>query len=190
MKLTNIRGICFIDTETIGLNPIVDDVWDVGLIWCEPELVNNKTVKRREYNWQFKVNLRYAEASALAVNKYTKNWKNEDYSKPAFADEFMRITENCLWVGINPTFDIQRIERMLRENGACPLWHYRPVDITEYIAGMYGKQPPWKTSDLAKLVGVHRSEYSEDAHTALGDCRYTRDMYNAAMVAVATKEAQ
>ena len=93
-------------------------------------------------------------------------------------------------VGSNPAFDAAFLGRLL---GVWPLpWHYRPVDVATLAAGnCYGAgsatqfpgapigPPPWSSREMSRLMGVEPPG-PDDAHTALADARWARDVYDAA----------
>ncbi|QVJ00385.1 hypothetical protein KGD82_16625 [Nocardiopsis eucommiae] len=67
--------------------------------------------------------------------------------------------------------------------------HYRTVDVTTLGAGaMYATAalpaepgdahaPPFSTTKIRERFGINPHDY--DLHTALGDCRWTKDLYEA-----------
>lgn len=108
-----------------------------------------------------------------------------------------RLTWHGVWIGAVPGFDDRRVEDLLRANGACSGWHYHLADVETlavgWIAGQLAPnssmpserrarfieavQPPWDSDTLSEALGVDRSKYP--AHTALGDTRWARDLYDA-----------
>lgn len=122
-----------------------------------------------------------------------------------FAREFADLTRGCHLVGAVVSFDEERLRRLLRANGACPEWHYHLIDVENLAVGMimgreteydtasgaprfregYSKslietaQPPYNSSDVSQAVGVNRFVFEE--HTALGDARWARAVYDAVM---------
>ncbi len=99
-----------------------------------------------------------------------------------------------------PAFDTERLETMLREYGQCPAWHYHVIDVEAlaigWVAGRGRRwdkittESGWDSRVLANVVGAPR--YT-DAHTALADARWARDMYDAIVhgkrVCVSTQKA-
>lgn len=116
-----------------------------------------------------------------------------------WAEGFCRLTDGAHIFGAVPSFDTVRLERLLRGWGACPTWHYHPHDVEDIAAGaihgargmMNGLETaasldrligervkmPLNTDALFNYFGVHVPE--GDRHTALGDARACRDLYDA-----------
>lgn len=102
-------------------------------------------------------------------------------------------------VGGNPGFDFRFLRRFLREQNECWTAHYHLIDIQVLAIGwLYGRaaelkkaQPdvdwawtlseltelPWKSTALYRATGLDPDQY--EAHTALGDARLVRDVYDA-----------
>jgi DNA polymerase III epsilon subunit-like protein len=110
-------------------------------------------------------------------------------SIPEAARALMRLTAGAHLVGAVPSFDAAFLSRLLRANGCCPAWHYHLVDVEALAAGYLagfdvassspvaeGPKPPWSSSALSKAVGVDPDEH--DRHTALGDARWARAIYD------------
>lgn len=102
-------------------------------------------------------------------------------------------------VGSNATFDDTFIKKLLWANGRTVKWHYRPVCVATLAAGFlygqaqqatkrtadpswYGKVRerlgwPWKSYQASEAAGVARPA-DDVAHTALGDARWARDLWD------------
>lgn len=123
-----------------------------------------------------------------------------------FATEFARITRGLHLVGAVVSFDAERLGRLLRAQGQLPEWHYHLIDVEAlgvgYLSAMIASArrdtqwessdvprwhdeaaaviaPPWKSDDLSRALGVVPGQF--DKHTALGDARWARAMYEAVM---------
>lgn len=165
--------LAFVDTETTGLDPDRHDIWEVGMVLRDEE------GNDMEYDWQLHVDLGSADAVALRIGRdHERRYEDHLLDSPdEFAKDFAALTRGCHLVGAVISFDEERLRRMLRANGACPEWHYHLVDVEALIAGKHAVAPPWNSDALAALVGVSISD--EDRHTALGDARWARDLYDA-----------
>lgn len=105
--------------------------------------------------------------------------------------------------GSNPGFDVAFLTKLLQAHGRKLPWHYRPIDITTLAVGaLYGRASEWTRKDcdaswygkVAKAVGWPWKSYDvsrhveveppakEVAHTALGDARWARDVWDAVTV--------
>lgn len=174
-------ALAFVDTETTGLDPDRHEVWEVGLILRDDHHADT------EYQWQLPVDLGRADAEALAVGGYYERWSADLAHHPwDFAGDFARLTHGAVFVGANPSFDTAFLTRLLRASRACPGWHYRPVCVTTLSAGWLAHDPdsmpmppPWSSNEISAFVGVDSERF--DRHTALGDARWARDIYDAVM---------
>jgi hypothetical protein len=71
------------------------------------------------------------------------------------------------------------LQRFLREYGQCATNNYHLVDVETLAAGALRMPPKW---DFDKLLAAFGLTYDEaDRHTALGDARMVRDLYDAVM---------
>lgn len=179
--------LAFVDTETTGLDPDLHEVWEVALIVRDE-------CGEREHVWQLPVDLGRADPVALKIGGFHERRQGG----PAvtnlrdFAREFSRHTHGAHLVGAVISFDEERLRRLLRRHGACPTWHYHLVDVEALAAGWLAGRgtgmsspqdhvhaPPWKSADLSSLVGVDPEDF--DRHTALGDARWAKAIYDAVM---------
>lgn len=112
------------------------------------------------------------------------------------AAELAALLDGAHMVGAVPDFDERFLRRFLARNGQALTCHYHLIDVETLVVGFqHGRaaelakaEPtvnwashlpsvPWKSDDLARAVGV---KIDEDArHTALGDARWARDIYDA-----------
>lgn len=176
--------LCFVDTETTGLDPDRHEIWEVACIVRD-------AAGDTEFVWQLPVDLGRAEPTALRISRYHQRatqWREWDLDAPEdraqalrfFAREFAPLTRGAHLVGAVISFDEERLRRLLMANGGCPEWHYHLVDVEALVAGKHGLEPPWDSDKLAELESV-RPISDDDRHTALGDARWARDLYDAVM---------
>ena len=114
--------------------------------------------------------------------------------------DLMAILDGSILVGSNPAFDERFLTKLFRQAGATPAWHYRTRDIATMAVGhLYGQaytltkqncdaefyaradrllEDGWKSYELSRLMGIEPPE-KDVAHTALGDARWARDVYDA-----------
>jgi DNA polymerase III epsilon subunit-like protein len=161
-----VTKLCFIDTETTGLDPDLHEIWEVALIEREP---NGSEVERL---WQLPVDLGRADAMALKIGRwYERRWPGADsrraYDPGADAvavsgfsnvDErfvvspeglrdwaalFAEVTDGAHLVGAVISFDEERLRRLMRRHGACPTWHYHIIDVEALAAGWLAAGHDW-----------------------------------------------
>ncbi|HEX7277874.1 MAG TPA: hypothetical protein VF244_10910 [Acidimicrobiales bacterium] len=206
METDQAAPVCFVDTETTGLDPDRHEIWEVALILPDGA----------EHVWQLPVDLARADPIALNIGRFherrAKGWRTwnvhqddeSNITDPSwFAQEFVRLTRGLHMVGAVIDFDADRLWRLLRANGECPMWHYHKVeieamvvgyarglckgiatagDITKYPGAVAAKKvaaPPWKSDELSRAIGVNPDDF--DRHTALGDAQWARAMYQKVM---------
>lgn len=195
--------LAFVDTETTGLDPVRHDVWEVALILRKPGRPDEELL------WQLPVDLARADLIALnigrfherrwrareqldAVNPVDGKWRRSggdtcvgEQDMAEWAARFMNLTWGAHLVGAVPDFDSRRLGDLLLRHGATPGWHYHLVDVETLAAGYLAgsgqasAQPPWKSDDLATALGVDVP--GDDRHTALGDARMARAIYDAVL---------
>lgn len=169
--------VAFVDTETLGLDPDRHAIWEVGLI-----------VNDVEMQWLLPVDLGTADPFALKIGgfheRHPQGYNFLTGREPGrttdireFCEAFAALTQGRHLVGAVVSFDEERLRRLLRANGACPEWHYHVVDVEALVAGKLGIVPPWDSNALSKFVGVDPEQF--DRHTALGDARWAKAVYEA-----------
>jgi DNA polymerase III epsilon subunit-like protein len=199
--------VCFVDTETTGLDPDRHEIWEVGLILPDDS----------EHRWFLAVDLGQADPFALKIGGFHDRHPQghnvtggEITMSVLFARQFARLTRGLHLAGAVVSFDEERLRKFLRANGACPEWHYHLVDVEALVAGWIagqqaavseisnltgepvlsdfecwtvaegiGGEPPWKSDDLSRAVGVEPDRF--ERHTALGDARWAKAIYDAVM---------
>lgn len=196
--------LAIVDTETTGLDPDVHEIWEVALIL-------RTEAGQTEYVWQLPVDLGRADVIGLNIGQFNERrwpWPGGPDARadaligcrsdlddngengpcivhpddlPAFADQFATLTGGAHLVGAVPSFDDERLRKLLRRHGACPGWHYHLVDVEALAAGRLGVGPPWNSRELSAKVGVDPGDFA--AHTALGDARWAAAVYDAVLAA-------
>lgn len=199
--------LAFVDTETTGLDPDRHEVWEAGLIlryeddteveycWQLPVDLGKAdavalTIGRYYERWNGFDNGRTAVKYGGHSGKYERLGVGAE-GIAGFAAMFALLTHGAHLVGAVPSFDDAFLKRLLRANGACPGWHYHLIDVEALAAGWLARhslldhtedfdaRPPWNSNDLSRAVGVDPDEF--DRHTALGDARWAKAIYDAVM---------
>lgn len=99
------------------------------------------------------------------------------------------ITRGAHLAGAVPSFDADVLGQRMRAVGICPSWHYHLIDVEALAVGYLSARTkpgavraqvaalPWDSEALSHDVGVDPEDY--DRHTALGDARWARAIYDA-----------
>lgn len=189
------RTLAFLDTETVTLDPAPNTIWEVGLIIRPP---GSSREADTEWMFQFHPNMGLSHPDSLRISGYGSRFCVPDGTGalvwvPSQADPveqsreqaliaLIRMLHGATVVGAVPDFDTTRLSLTARDTrvlyGHDP-WHYHLVDVENLVAGLFGIQPPWKSDDLYVRAGVDPTRY--DRHTALGDSRLNRDVYDRVM---------
>jgi hypothetical protein len=170
--------LAFCDTETLGLDPVLHDVWEVAVILATS--TDSQVQVERQTRWFVELPedaLRLADPTALRLTRFWQRTEDAAWmSRYAFAREFARATAGRDLVGAVPSFDSERLQRLLTDENACGAWHYHLVDVENLIAGKLGIQPPWDSKVLYEKAGVALLD-DDEAHTAAGDARQVLHAY-------------
>lgn len=184
--------LVFLDTETTGLDPRPGrhEIWELAII-----------TELHEVEYHLPVDLARADARALAIGRFYERrgslrpapghvakvsrsrWDAEEswtsLSAGDIAGSVAGMLDGAHLVGAVPSFDAAFLAPWLRSHGHAPTWHYHLVDVEALAAGRGRWEPPWKSHDLSTSVGVDADQF--DRHTALGDARWAKAIYEAVM---------
>ncbi len=178
--------ICFIDTETTSLRHD-RRAWEFGII-ARANGIDT------EYHWFVDagdLDLGNADVMSLKIGRfYDRHPQARDVTYTEVACEadalggIEAVTRGAHLVGAVVSFDADVLSQRMRDHGICPSWHYHLIDVEAlavgYLAGRgWPKALPWKSDDLSAALGIKISE--EDRHTALGDAKWARAIYDAVM---------
>jgi DNA polymerase III alpha subunit (gram-positive type) len=175
--------VCFLDTETTGLHPTLHQVWEVGLICREVDDEGRSVSSDDEFHWFLPVDLTYADPFALKLGGFYERWKDPTMMS-TFVEQFVEFTADATMIGCVVSFDVSRLETIIRGEGLLPRWDYHILDVEPLMLGFLAHRgtpvtPPWKSVDLSSSIGVDPERYEK--HTAFGDARWARDIYDVVM---------
>jgi len=176
--------ICFLDTETLGLDPQAP-IWEFAAIRVRPGFpveTREFTIKHLPDQWVDEMAAQGTKGAALAAD-YESRYRPEHALHAAeAAKEIHAITDGAQVIGCNPGFDLdsRRLSDLLWENGIEPAWHYHPDDISSMAKGWLAAAgrlpaPPWSSDQLSIALGVDPAKFAR--HTAMGDCRWVQAQY-------------
>lgn len=178
--------ICFVDVETDGLSPHCR-AWEVAVIRRDPA-----TGLDVEHQWLLPLDLRHADPRALDVGRF---WDRHPVGRKVsgkepcptdtattpkhdVARDVMRLTYGATLVGASVHFDADVLARLLRNEGYLPSWSHRLRCVTTLASGLAGRDIGGLDSAAETwLVNVPE----QDRHTAMGDARTARNVYDAVM---------
>jgi len=171
----------YLDTETTGLDPTVNEVIEVAIVREEVEYPYTGPGKLT-LMWSRKVapqHIETAEPVALKVNGYTPEaWANATPFS-AIAGELVEHLKGGTLIGHNPKFDTGFIAAELKRAGVDARISHRTIDTTTVAYMAWGLDGNLKLSldSLRDHLGLSR----EGAHTALQDALDCREVFYRAL---------
>ena len=182
--------LLFLDTETTGLCPYRDTIWEIGARMAQ---VNEEEKTLRllgDYHYFLKVEDHHLERFKQIPQEFQDDF-NSRYNEseaiyPQLAYEelksWIRMHVNAVpdgkkphLVGAVPSFDDQRIGMIARFTEKP--WHFHLICVENLVAAHLGMHPPYDSNVLSRAVGVDNREFGR--HTALGDVDWTIAQYAA-----------
>lgn len=199
--------LAFTDVETTHLSVELGEVWEVAIILrgadAETEHVWQfapRTLDAEIHGEALRVG-RFQERFAVPDGCTAAYIAGGDIDPMAAGDAITEITEilrGAVLIGSNASFDDRHLRKLLGVTGEQP-WHYRPVCVATLAAGfLYGQAErmthkdcdatpyrmvaerlgwPWKSYQASEAAGTPRPT-GDAAHTALGDARWARDLWD------------
>lgn len=187
------HDIAFLDTETLGLDPDAP-VWEVAIIRRYAASGREDAV---EFTIQHKAGAWLDDFPDRFANDYHARFDPAE-AVPEFtaARVIHQWTKGAHIVGAVPSFDAERLAKLLRRHGIEPEWHYHLIDVENVIVGalvaaqhiyrhltgieaVLTGQPPYNSNELSNYVGINPELYAR--HTAMGDVLWVRDQWDAVM---------
>lgn len=176
--------IAFVDTETTSLRHD-RRAWEIAVIIRQPGQPDD------EQSWFIhadEVDLGNADLASLKFGRFYD--RHPQYNGGATGsssyEEFVlaeveELTRGAILMGSNPSFDAEMLAARMRAHGICPSWNYHLEDVPTLALGwLYGAGKPIpevrKSDQISLACGVDPASY--DRHSALGDCRWIRDLFD------------
>lgn len=179
--------LVFVDTETTGLDPREHQVWEIALI-----LRNELGMPDDEHVWQIRPDLDRADPVALEKSRFHERFLVPDshnavkvmkdgglWKMPIHEALFdiQDILRDSYMVGAVPSFDDAFLKALLRTFRIQ--WKHRLICVETLVAGALKQPVPLGLRKAAEAMGVKVD--GDVLHTALGDARLARDVYDAVM---------
>lgn len=171
----------FLDLETTGLS-LDDDIWEFAAIRREEDgseselhlFLQHEAARCQKLPESFRL-----DHERRFPASHTAKWHEDAVSQWKAADlidEFLRDRPQI--VGAVPNFDTERLALLLlrQREITTPPWHHRLRCVETLTAG-HLRREVGGLSDCAEALGIDHP----DAHTALGDARTCRAIYDAVM---------
>lgn len=156
--------LCFIDTETTGLDARIHQPYEV-CVWRE-EWDAPKT-------YALPHTLEYADQAALRVGDYFGRGSLFRQGDHTTARVLAQHLHGVTLVGSNPAFDAAMLTRVI----GTAVWHHRLINVAEGGMWVFGWSRPKGLADVASECRRRGYEIPEPDHTAKGDVRTTRAVY-------------
>lgn len=199
--------IVFVDTETTSLRPD-RRAWDVGLIVRADGADPEDTTADTEMEWMVgcaDLDLGNADLMSLKIGRFYDRhpggWYDKCMSEHHVMREVEEATRGAVMVGANVHFDLDVLATRMRAQGICPSWHYSPVDVKSVAVGWFNArrqlftsrrdssfpvEPPYRFDDILDRLALELADERAaqdhpkpiERHTAIGDARLVRDLYN------------
>jgi hypothetical protein len=160
--------LCFIDTETTGLDPDRHAAYEVCW-WLDGQEAPTTAILPHS--------LAGADEKALEVGGYhargiLPGWHTE---RRAARRQLRHDLTGVTLVGSNPAFDASFLRRTL----GCTPWHHRLINVAEGAMWLFGWDRPKGLADVSIELRARGHVIPEPDHTAEGDVRATRAVYYA-----------
>ena len=161
--------LCFIDTETTGLDARIHQPWEVCL-WRED--ADGPTTLCLPHT------LEHADQQALSIGGYWERARSP-WGIETSRIEVVRMLCDALsgvtLVGSNPSFDAAMLTRVI----GAPIWHHRMIDVASAGMWVFGWDRPKGLNSVADSCRERGFDIPEPDHTAEGDVRTTRAVFYA-----------
>lgn len=161
------RPLCYIDTETTGLDANIHQAYEVAW-WVEDKPLLSIRLPHTLEN---------ADPVALDIGKYHERGF-EPRKLDASAKHLVEILKNNLYnvtlVGANPAFDAG----FLKKHVGAP-WHYRLLDVETYAMPILNLDRPIGLHALTEQLREKGYVIYEPDHSATADVMCVKDVHEA-----------
>lgn len=165
--------LCFIDTETTGLDARIHQPYEVSW-WRDDE--------EKPQTWFLTHTLDHADQQALRIGGYWDRGAHNALAGGSYATASARWLALALagvtLVGANPAFDAAMLTRFI----GTPAWRHRMIDVSNVAMAVFDLPVPIGLAECSARCRAEGYEIPEPDHTAEGDVRTTRAVYEALRV--------
>lgn len=179
--------VVFLDTETTGLDPSTEEVFEIAAI-------DGNTGEEFVFHVEpMPEVVERMHPKAADVNHYHARTTEPGWtwdSPHRVADRLAEILHGAHIVGAVPDFDARFLTAFYGRLGyPVPRWHYHLIDIENLAYGWLLREPltaqerstlaslPWDSDALTQMCGLDPVP-EDERHTALGDARWVMRWWN------------
>lgn len=193
-----IAPLIFLDCETTGLDPD-DPIWELAAIRRDPDgtctelnvFVDHdvRSAEKLPDSFRRDHDRRYDPAAAVSPARLV-GLVLDLFAAPVDYRERAHV------VGAVPSFDTERVGRLIRQGGHDLPWHHHLIDVETLAVGyivasareypgsrasdfVAAGMPPFDSDALSDVMGVDPGRFAR--HTAMGDVRWAMAIYDTVM---------
>lgn len=189
--------VAFVDTETTGLNPLFNPIWEIAVIVDDVEHCWRQLTPALEI---------VRDGGTPPDDPYVSQWVLDNTRFGEFVHDqtdaltpfasiarFAELVDGRHLVGAVPSFDEERLRLLYHQHIDAKStkypWHYHLIDVEALAVGflMAAKDAwvayegfelalPWKSDDLSAALGIKPPD-EDERHTTLADARWAKAIY-------------
>ncbi len=170
------HNLAFIDIESTGLDVIIHEIIEIGVVITTPDL---------EVIEEFEIKIKperieNANPTALKINHYNeKDWEGAISMREAIKMLALKV-KDCIMVGQNVAFDAGFLEHAFSRIDVPNPMHYHRLDTISIAWAKLHKQPDLEHFSLREMC-ARFGIVNERPHSALSDARATYELYKKLM---------
>lgn len=170
------HNLAFIDIETTGLDVIVNEIIEIGVVITDSDL---KIIE--EFEIKIKPErIENANPTALKINHYNeKDWQGAMTLRGAIKILAEKV-KDCIMVGQNVAFDAGFIEHAFSRMSIDNTMHYHKLDTISIAWAKLHKDPDLEHFSLREMC-IRFGIENIKPHSALSDARATYELYKKLM---------
>jgi DNA polymerase III alpha subunit (gram-positive type) len=170
------HNLAFIDIEATGLNLILNEIIEIGVVITTPELVVIEEFDLKIHP----VRIETADPVSLKISNYDPVLWEGAYNLKEAMEIFSSKVRDCIMVGQNVAFDFAFLEYTFSKLEMQNTMHYHKLDTISIAWAKMHNDPTLERFSLREM-GERFGIVNEKAHTALSDARATYELYKKLM---------